>query len=120
MRWLTALILLTILLFPTGAAAELSESQAQQMVSEYLQGTIKHGDTYEDISWSKLVKHPQGGAYDYSIRHKYRFVHSYDDQGAATLGVCDQVFHLDYEGNVIGGETLKPDTRHPNKTRWRP
>lgn len=120
MRLISILILLAIFFCPANARAELGESQAKQKIVDHLQGAIKKGDSYESIAWSKLVKHPQGGAYDYSIRHKYKFVHSYDEKGNPTHGVCDQVFHLDYEGNVIGGETLRPNTKHPGKTRWRP
>lgn len=120
MRVITAFVLLAFLAWPIAAMAELGEHQAKQKIREHLQGVLKHGDSYEDISWSKLIKHPQGGAYSYSIRHKYRFTHSYNEKGNATHGVCDQVFHLDYEGNIVGGETLKPNTHHPQKTRWRP
>lgn len=103
-----------------GQAKGLSEDQAKRAVTAFLQDALKHPRGYKDLGWSKLVEHPHGGPYKYSIRHKYGFVHSVGPGGKDVPAVADQVFSLDGEGNVTGGETLKPGRTHPRNNRWRP
>lgn len=68
-----------------------SDNSVRQ-VEKYLKSTLKDSDSYEGISWNKVIESDNG----YSVRHKYRAKNS--------LGgyvIEDQIFYLDFKGIVI-------------------
>ncbi|ADK86007.1 hypothetical protein Deba_2653 [Desulfarculus baarsii DSM 2075] len=116
---LTALVLVLAL----GAACQaqaIDEQKAKRIVTDYLAVALKFPQGYKAIAWSKLVAHPYGGAYQCSIRHRYSFTLGFDKAGREIKAVADQVFSIDYNGYVVGAESLRPSATHPRTNPWRP
>lgn len=63
-----------------------------KQVEDYLEQTLRDPDSYESIEWSE-VKRKEDGFY---VRHKYRA-----KNGFGGYVVANQLFHLDFSGNVI-------------------
>ena len=63
-----------------------------KQVEDYLEITLRDPDSYESIEWSE-VKRKEDGFY---VRHKYRA-----KNGFGGYVVTNQLFHLDFSGNVV-------------------
>lgn len=68
-----------------------------KQVEDYLEMTLRDPDSYESIEWSE-VKRKEDGFY---VRHKYRA-----KNGFGGYVVTNQLFHLDFSGNVVGVKDL--------------
>ena len=68
-----------------------------KQVEDYLEQTLRDPDSYESIEWSE-VKQKEDGFY---VRHKYRA-----KNGFGGYVVTNQLFHLDFSGNVVDVKDL--------------
>ncbi|SEA19318.1 hypothetical protein SAMN04487851_103146 [Prevotella sp. tc2-28] len=68
-----------------------------KQVEDYLERTLRDPDSYESIEWSE-VKRKEDGFY---VRHKYKA-----KNGFGGNVVTNQLFHLDFSGNVIDVKDL--------------
>lgn len=68
-----------------------------KQVEEYLERTLRDPDSYESIEWSE-VKQKDDGFY---VRHKYRAKNSFGG-----YVVANQLFHLDFSGNIVDVKDL--------------
>lgn len=68
-----------------------------KQVEDYLERTLRDPDSYESIEWSE-VKRKDDGFY---VRHKYRA-----KNGFGGYVVTNQLFHLDFSGNVVNVKDL--------------
>lgn len=68
-----------------------------KQVEDYLERTLRAPDSYESIEWSE-VKQKDDGFY---VRHKYRA-----KNGFGGYVVTNQLFHLDFSGNVVDVKDL--------------
>lgn len=68
-----------------------------KQVKDYLKYTLRDPDSYESIEWS-VVKEKSDGYY---VRHKYRA-----KNGFGGYVVANQLFHLDFSGNVVDVKDL--------------
>ncbi len=68
-----------------------------KQVEVYLERTLRDPDSYESIEWSE-VKRKDDGFY---VRHKYRA-----KNGFGGYVVTNQLFHLDFSGNVVDVKDL--------------
>ena len=59
---------------------------------DYLDSTLRDPDSYESIEWSEVKEKADG----YYVRHKYRA-----KNGFGGMVVTNQLFHLDFSGNVV-------------------
>lgn len=117
---LAAALALVLILCANCPARQLDEQAAKSHVTAFLTSVLRYPKSYQGIGWSKLVTHPGGGAYQCSIRHKYSFALGYAKDGREIRAVADQVFSLDFQGNVVGGESLRPRVGNPRYNSWRP
>lgn len=63
-----------------------------KQVKDYLKYTLRDPDSYESIEWSEVKEKSDG----YYVRHKYRA-----KNGFGGYVVANQLFHLDFSGNVV-------------------
>lgn len=63
-----------------------------KQVEDYLERTLRDPDSYESIEWSEVKQKDDG----YYVRHKYRA-----KNGFGGSVVTNQLFHLDFSGNVV-------------------
>ena len=63
-----------------------------KQVKDYLKYTLRDPDSYESIEWSEVKEKADG----YYVRHKYRA-----KNGFGGYVVANQLFHLDFSGNVV-------------------
>lgn len=63
-----------------------------KQVKDYLKSTLRDPDSYESIEWSEVKEKSDG----YYVRHKYRA-----KNGFGGYVVANQLFHLDFSGNVV-------------------
>ena len=68
-----------------------------KQVEDYLERTLRDPDSYESIEWSEVKEKSDG----YYVRHKYRA-----KNGFGGYVVANQLFHLDFSGNVIDVKDL--------------
>ncbi len=68
-----------------------------KQVEDYLERTLRDPDSYESIEWSEVKRKDDG----YYVRHKYRA-----KNGFGGYVVSNQLFHLDFSGNVVGVKDL--------------
>lgn len=68
-----------------------------KQVEDYLERTLRDPDSYESIEWSEVKEKSDG----YYVRHKYRA-----KNGFGGYVVANQLFHLDFSGNVVGVKDL--------------
>lgn len=68
-----------------------------KQVEDYLESTLRDPDSYESIEWSEVKTKSDG----YYVRHKYRA-----KNGFGGYVVANQLFHLDFNGNVVGVKDL--------------
>ena len=68
-----------------------------KQVEEYLERTLRDPDSYESIEWSEVKQKDDG----YYVRHKYRAKNGYGG-----MVVTNQLFHLDFSGNVVDVKDL--------------
>ena len=68
-----------------------------KQVEDYLERTLRDPDSYESIEWSE-VKQKDDGFY---VRHKYKA-----KNGFGGYVVTNQLFHLDFSGNVVDVKDL--------------
>ena len=68
-----------------------------KQVEEYLEQTLRDPDSYESIEWSEVKRKDDG----YYVRHKYRA-----KNGFGGYVVTNQLFHLDFSGNVVDVKDL--------------
>lgn len=68
-----------------------------KQVEDYLERTLRDPDSYESIEWSE-VKRKDDGFY---VRHKYRA-----KNGFGGYVVTNELFHLDFSGNVVDVKDL--------------
>ena len=68
-----------------------------KQVEDYLASTLRDPDSYESIEWSEVKKKGDG----YYVRHKYRA-----KNGFGGMVVTNQLFHLDFSGNVVDVKDL--------------
>ena len=63
-----------------------------KQVEDYLERTLRDPESYESIEWSEVKEKADG----YYVRHKYRA-----RNGFGGHVVANQLFHLDFSGNVV-------------------
>lgn len=68
-----------------------------KQVEDYLECTLRAPDSYESIEWSEVKEKADG----YYVRHKYRA-----KNGFGGYVVTNQLFHLDFSGNVVDVKDL--------------
>ena len=68
-----------------------------KQVEDYLERTLRDPDSYESIEWSEVKEKADG----YYVRHKYRA-----KNGFGGYVVANQLFHLDFGGNVVDVKDL--------------
>lgn len=68
-----------------------------KQVENYLERTLRDPDSYESIEWSEVKEKADG----YYVRHKYRA-----KNGFGGYVVANQLFHLDFSGNVVNVKDL--------------
>ena len=68
-----------------------------KQVENYLERTLRDPDSYESIEWSEVKEKSDG----YYVRHKYRA-----KNGFGGYVVTNQLFHLDFNGNVVDVKDL--------------
>lgn len=68
-----------------------------KQVENYLERTLCDPDSYESIEWSEVKEKADG----YYVRHKYRA-----KNGFGGYVVANQLFHLDFSGNVVDVKDL--------------
>lgn len=68
-----------------------------KQVEDYLERTLRDPDSYESIEWSEVKRKDDG----YYVRHKYRA-----KNGFGGYVVTNQLFHLDFNGNVVDVKDL--------------
>ncbi len=68
-----------------------------KQVEDYLKRTLRDPDSYESIEWSEVKQKDDG----YYVRHKYRA-----KNGFGGYVVVNQLFHLDFSGNVVDVKDL--------------
>lgn len=68
-----------------------------KQVEDYLERTLRDPDSYESIEWSEVKSKDDG----YYVRHKYRA-----KNGFGGYVVTNQLFHLDFNGNVVDVKDL--------------
>lgn len=68
-----------------------------KQVEDYLERTLRDPDSYESIEWSEVKQKADG----YYVRHKYRA-----KNGFGGYVVTNQLFHLDFNGNVVDVKDL--------------
>ena len=68
-----------------------------KQVEDYLENTLRNSDSYESIEWSEVKQKDDG----YYVRHKYRA-----KNGFGGYVVSNQLFHLDFSGNVVDVKDL--------------
>lgn len=68
-----------------------------KQVEDYLERTLRDPDSYESIEWSEVKQKDDG----YYVRHKYRA-----KNGFGGYVVANQLFHLDFSGNVVDVKDL--------------
>jgi hypothetical protein len=68
-----------------------------KQVEDYLELTLRDPDSYESIEWSEVKEKADG----YYVRHKYRA-----KNGFGGYVVANQLFHLDFSGNVVDVKDL--------------
>ena len=68
-----------------------------KQVEDYLENTLRDPDSYESIEWSEVKQKDDG----YYVRHKYRA-----KNGFGGYVVANQLFHLDFSGNVVDVKDL--------------
>lgn len=68
-----------------------------KQVEDYLERTLRAPDSYESIEWSEVKEKSDS----YYVRHKYRA-----KNGFGGYVVANQLFHLDFNGNVIDVKDL--------------
>ncbi len=68
-----------------------------KQVEDYLEQTLRDPDSYESIEWSEVKQKDDG----YYVRHKYRA-----KNGFGGYVVTNQLFHLDFSGNVVDVKDL--------------
>ena len=68
-----------------------------KQVENYLERTLRDPDSYESIEWSEVKEKSDG----YYVRHKYRA-----KNGFGGYVVANQLFHLDFSGNVVDVKDL--------------
>lgn len=68
-----------------------------KQVEDYLERTLRDPDSYESIEWSEVKQKDDG----YYVRHKYRA-----KNGIGGMVVTNQLFHLDFSGNVVDVKDL--------------
>lgn len=68
-----------------------------KQVEDYLERTLRDPDSYESIEWSEVKEKSDG----YYVRHKYRA-----KNGFGGYVVANQLFHLDFSGNVVDVKDL--------------
>lgn len=68
-----------------------------KQVEDYLERTLRDPDSYESIEWSEVKEKSDG----YYVRHKYRA-----KNGFGGYVVTNQLFHLDFNGNVVDVKDL--------------
>lgn len=68
-----------------------------KQVEDYLERTLRDPDSYESIEWSEVKQKDDG----YYVRHKYRA-----KNGFGGMVVTNQLFHLDFSGNVVDVKDL--------------
>ena len=68
-----------------------------KQVEDYLERTLRDPDSYESIEWSDVKQKDDG----YYVRHKYRA-----KNGFGGSVVTNQLFHLDFSGNVVDVKDL--------------
>ena len=69
-----------------------------KQVKEYLKNSyLRDPDSYESIEWSEVKRKDDG----YYVRHKYRA-----KNGFGGYVVANQLFHLDFSGNVVDVKDL--------------
>ena len=69
-----------------------------KQVKEFLKnGYLRDPDSYESIEWSEVKEKNDG----YYVRHKYRA-----KNGFGGYVVANQLFHLDFSGNVVDVKDL--------------
>lgn len=68
-----------------------------KQVEDYLKRTLRDPDSYESIEWSEVKQKDDG----YYVRHKYRA-----KNGFGGNVITNQLFHLDFNGNVVDVKDL--------------
>ena len=68
-----------------------------KQVEDYLERTLREPDSYESIEWSEVKRKDDG----YYVRHKYRA-----KNGFGGYVITNQLFHLDFNGNVVDVKDL--------------
>ena len=68
-----------------------------KQVENYLERTLRDPDSYESIEWSEVKEKEDG----YYVRHKYKA-----KNGFGGYVVTNQLFHLDFNGNVVDVKDL--------------
>ena len=68
-----------------------------KQVEDYIERTLLDPDSYESIEWSEVKQKDDG----YYVRHKYRAKNSFGG-----YVVANQLFHLDFSGNVVDVKDL--------------
>lgn len=82
---------------PTATVKNNKWNGGVKQVEEYLERTLRDPDSYECIEWSEVRQKDDG----YYVRHKYRA-----KNGFGSYVVTNQLFHLDFSGNVVDVKDL--------------
>lgn len=82
---------------PTATVKNNKWNGGVKQVEDYLERTLRDPNSYESIEWSE-VKQKDDGFY---VRHKYRA-----KNGFGGSVVTNQLFHLDFSGNVVDVKDL--------------
>ena len=82
---------------PTASVKNNKWNGGVKQVEDYLERTLRDPDSYESIEWSEVKTKDDG----YYVRHKYRA-----KNGFGGMVVTNQLFHLDFSGNVVDVKDL--------------
>ena len=82
---------------PTATVKNNKWNGGVKQVEDYLERTLRDPDSYESIEWSEVKQKDDG----YYVRHKYRA-----KNGFGGYVVANQLFHLDFSGNVVDVKDL--------------
>ena len=82
---------------PTATVKNNKWNGGVKQVEDYLERTLRDPDSYESIEWSEVKQKDDG----YYVRHKYRA-----KNGFGGMVVTNQLFHLDFSGNVVDVKDL--------------
>ena len=82
---------------PSGIVKNNKWNGGVKQVEDYLERTLRDPDSYESIEWSEVKRKDDG----YYVRHKYKA-----KNGFGGYVVTNQLFHLDFNGNVVDVKDL--------------